>query len=134
ALRCRIRIVAGESGKRMARISGINALDFERALDEFFDELLIAPWRRSIPSAAESETWRVVDLGDRYEVSIAMHGVDPREVEVEIDGQRLLVRAPAGAQRRRESTYTFIHKIDGAGVTARWIEDTLNVTLPKEKP
>ena len=118
----------------MARPNAITFQDFERALDEFFDELLIDPWRRSATSDIESDRWVVLDCGDRYEVSIAMPRVDPREVEVEIDGQRLQIRAPAGALRRRDSTYTFSQKIDGAGVTARWVDDTLTVTLPKEKP
>ena len=116
----------------MAKRSGITVADFERAIDEFFDEMLISRWRRSA-RAEEFERSQVLDRGDRYEARIPMPGADPDRIEVEVAGQRLSVRAP-GRDRMFESAYSFAAPIDDNQVGARWSEETLLVSLPKQKP
>jgi HSP20 family molecular chaperone IbpA len=116
----------------MAKRSGITVADFERAIDEFFDEMLISRWRGSA-RAEEFERSRMTDCGDHYEVRIAMPKTDPDRIEVEVSGQRLSVRLP-GRDRIYESAYSFAAPIDHDQAGARWSEDTLVVSLPKQKP
>src|ERR1022692_1919830 len=77
----------------MATSRGFGIADFQRAFDEFFDEMLIDRWKRGTP-APEFERAQVIDHRDRYEVRVAAVGVDPAKIEAEVSGQRLAVRAP----------------------------------------
>ena len=117
----------------MAKRAGISVLDFERALDEFFDEMLISRWRRAI-ERDDFENAQVLDYSDRYEVRIAVPNADPERIEIDVAGQRLSVRAPAGAEGTFEGTYSFAVPIDAEDVQARWIDHTLIVIVPKQKP
>jgi HSP20 family molecular chaperone IbpA len=116
----------------MARRAGISVFDFERALDEFFDEMLISRWRR-VPERDEFENAQVLDHPDRYEVRIAVPNVNPEHIEIEVAGQRLSVRAP-GAEGTFETAYSFAVPIEAEAVEARWAEHTLIVIVPKQKP
>ncbi len=116
----------------MRRRSGFSAKDFEREIDEFFDEMLIARWRSVAP--AEFERSQVLDLPDAYQVRIAIPSVDPKAITVEMSGQRLRVRAPAGRDGTFESAYSFAVPVDEQAVEANWSEGVLSVRVPKQKP
>jgi HSP20 family molecular chaperone IbpA len=116
----------------MARRAGISVLDFERALDEFFDEMLISRWRRA-SERDEFESAQVLDHPDRYEVRIAVPNVNPEHIEIDVAGQRLSVRAP-GAEGAFETAYSFAAPIEAEAVEARWSDHTLIVIVPKQKP
>src|SRR5580658_929995 len=116
----------------MARRAGIGVLDFERALDEFFDEMLISRWRCA-SERDEFENAQVLDHPDRYEVRIAVPHADPAQIEIEVAGQRLSVRAP-GADGIFETDYSFAVPIEPEAASARWSEHTLIVIVPKQKP
>jgi len=116
----------------MARRAGISVLDFERALDEFFDEMLISRWRRSA-ERDEFENAQVLDHPDRYEVRIAVPHVDPERIEIDVAGQRLSVRAP-GSDGTFETDYSFAVPIEAEAVQARWADHMLVVIVPKQKP
>jgi HSP20 family molecular chaperone IbpA len=117
----------------MRKINGISIEDFERALDEYFDEMLIAPWREG-PGPGGLAHSQVIDRGDYYEVRIAVPGVDPNRIGVEMIGEQLCVRAPAGRQGRIESTYSFAAPVNHGAVRARWARGVLVVSLPKLGP
>jgi len=117
----------------MARRAGISVEDFERALDEFFDEMLISRWRRAA-ERDEFEKAQILDHSDRYEVRIAVPNVDPERIEIDVAGQRLSVRAPAGSEGTLETAYSFAVPIEAEAVEARWIDHTLTVIIPKQKP
>src|ERR1700676_2464498 len=110
----------------MAKRAGISVEDFERALDEFFDEMLISRWRRAT-ERDEFENAQILDHPDRYEVRIAVPNADPERIEIDVAGQRLSVRAPAGAEGTFESTYSFAVPIDAEDVQAQWTDHTLIV-------
>ena len=116
----------------MARRTGIGVLDFERALDEFFDEMLISRWRRN-PERDEFENAQVLDHPDRYEVRFLAPHVDPRRIEIDVSGQRLSVRAPT-ADGVLETDYSFAVPIESEAVQARWSDHTLVIIVPKQKP
>jgi HSP20 family molecular chaperone IbpA len=117
----------------MAKRAGISVEDFERALDEFFDEMLISRWRRS-SERDEFEKAEILDHPDRYEVRVAVPNVDPTRIEIEVAGQRLSVSAPAGPEGMFESAYSFALPIQAEAVEARWTDNTLVVMVPKQKP
>src|SRR5271156_2284638 len=115
----------------MASSRGLIA-DFERAFDEFFDEMLIDRWKGAT-SALEFERAQVIDHPDRYEVRVAAVGVDPAKIQAEVSGQRLAVHIPDKLGGTLESSFTFSDSIDGEASTAKWSEGTLVITLPKTK-
>ena len=117
----------------MRRRPGFTVQDFEKALDEFFDEMLISRWRGAAAEPGEFERSRVIERPDHYEVCIEMPGADPKHIEVNVVGQRLHVRVPSG-EGHLESSYSFAHRIDQDRASARWTDDTLVITLPKHKP
>lgn len=116
----------------MARRAGIGVADFERAFDEFFDEM-ISRWRR-MPERDEFEKAQILDHPDRYEVRVAVPHVDPALIEIDVAGQRLSVRAPAGSEGTFETAYSFAVPIEAEAVQARWTDHTLIVIVPKQKP
>ncbi len=115
----------------MANSRGLIA-DFERAFDQFFDEMLIDRWKAGA-STLEFERTQVVDRHDRYEVRVAAVGVDPTKIQAEVSGQRLAVRVPDKLGGTLESSFAFSDSIDGEASTAKWSEGTLVITLPKKK-
>ena len=116
----------------MATSRGFGIADFERAFDEFFDELLIDRWKCGTP-AADFERAQIIDHRDRYEVRVGAVGVDPAKIQAEVSGQRLAVRVPDKLGGTLESSFTFSDSIDGEASTAKWSEGTLVITLPKKK-
>jgi HSP20 family molecular chaperone IbpA len=105
--------------------------EFERAIDEFFDELLIDRWQCGAGEQfADAE---IVDHPDRYEIRLAAEGVDPEKIQVETLGRRLTVRASAGAHRNLVRAFTFAENVDAEAASARWLTGRLTITLPKEK-
>jgi HSP20 family molecular chaperone IbpA len=104
--------------------------EFERAIDEFFDEFLDRWQCGAGEQFAEAE---VVDYADRYEIRLAAEGVDPEKIEVESLGRRLTVRASAGPHRHVEKAFTFAENVDAEAAFARWLTGRLTITLPKQK-
>ncbi|MGA7871401.1 MAG: Hsp20/alpha crystallin family protein [Candidatus Binatus sp.] len=115
----------------MASSRGLIA-DFERVFDEFFDEMLIAPWKCGMPTA-DFERAQVIEHPDRYEVRIAAVGVDPAKIQAEVSGQRLAVRVTDKLGGALESSFAFSDSIDGEASTAKLSEGTLVIILPKQK-
>jgi HSP20 family molecular chaperone IbpA len=115
----------------MAGSRGLIA-EFERAFDEFFDEMLIERWKCGTPDV-EFERAQVIDRNDRYEVRVAAVGVDPAKIQVEVSGQRLAVHVADKLGGTLRSSIVFSDSIDGEASTAKWSEGTLVITLPKKK-
>ncbi len=116
----------------MATRRGFGILDFDRAFDEFFDELLIDRWKCGTePGTAEPA--QVIEHPDRYEVRVAALGVDPAKIQVEVSGQRLVLKMPEQLGGMLQRSFSFSDPIDGEASAAKWFESTLIITLPKKK-
>ena len=105
--------------------------EFERAIDEFFDELLIERWQCG--TGEQFANAEIVDYADRYEIRLVAEGVDPEKIEVESLGRRLTVRASAGPHRNVARAFTFAENVDTEAASARWLTGRLTITLPKQK-
>lgn len=116
----------------MATRRGFGIDDFERAFDEFFDELLIDRWKGGT-ELGHVERAQVIEHPDRYEVHVVALGVEPERIQVEISGQRLAIRMPETLGGVLQRSFTFSDAIDGEASTARWAQGTLIITLPKKK-
>ncbi|HEX3408899.1 MAG TPA: Hsp20/alpha crystallin family protein [Candidatus Binataceae bacterium] len=104
--------------------------DFARAVDELFDDLLIARWREHRRPATERPM--VHDAGPHYEVRVMTPGAEPKAIEVEVSDLRLIVRFP-GTAGMVEHTFDFALPVEGAEVRAKWSAGVLAVVLPKKR-
>ncbi|MDO8430850.1 MAG: Hsp20/alpha crystallin family protein [Candidatus Binatus sp.] len=111
---------------------GFGIEDFDKAFDEFFDELLIDRWKCGT-RPNEFEHADVFDHEDSYQVRLAAAGIDPAQLQVEVLGQRLAVRVPVKLGGMLESSFSFTESIDGEASTAKYSEGTLTIILPKKK-
>jgi HSP20 family molecular chaperone IbpA len=103
--------------------------EFDRAVNEVFEDLLIKRWRgpgriRHLGKAM------IVEDDETYRVKIAMPEADPDKLEVEVSKWRLAVRSLA-AQTPEEHRLDFSHCIDIERVTARFEGGILEITVPK---
>lgn len=113
---------------------GFGFQDFDKAFDEFFDELLIDRWKCG-KSDSDFEHAEVIDNEDDYQVRLTAVGIgiDPAQLQVEVLGQGLAVRVPVKLGGMLESRFSFVESIDGEATTAKWSDGTLTITLPKKK-
>jgi len=116
----------------MATRRGFGIEDFERAFDEFFDELLIDRWKCGTESGPIDRA-QVIENPDRYEVRVDALGIDPAKIQVEVSGQRLALRMPENLGGMLQRSFSFSDAIDGEAATAKWSDGTLVITLPKKK-
>lgn len=112
--------------QRVRPISEIAFGDFERAVDQLFEDLLLSRWRPGFEYAP------VVDRGGHYEVRIAAADADPDRMEVEVTERRLHVRI-VGVARPVDRSFELAHAVDPAGVTARLTRGVLEIRLPKKR-
>ncbi|HUO05047.1 MAG TPA: Hsp20/alpha crystallin family protein [Candidatus Binataceae bacterium] len=111
---------------------GFGIEEFERALDEIFDELLIDPWKSFRPGA-EAERAQIIDRADRYEVRITARVADPSQIQVDASGQRLTVRIPSLSGEALENIFSFATAIDAKAAVTQWSNGVLTIMLPKKK-
>jgi HSP20 family molecular chaperone IbpA len=116
----------------MASRRGFGIDDFDRAFNEFFDELLIDRWKCGTDSGP-FERAQVIELPDRYEVHVAALGVDPEKIQLEVSGQRVALKMPEKLGGIQQRSFSFTAAIDGEASTAKWSQGTLVITLPKKK-
>jgi HSP20 family molecular chaperone IbpA len=116
----------------MATRRGFGIEDFDRAFDEFFDELLIDRWKCGTESGL-FERAQVIEHPDRYEVRVAAFGVDPEKIQVEVSGQRVALRMPEKLGGMLQRSFSFSSSIDVEASAAKWSQGTLVITLPKKK-
>ena len=75
----------------------------------------------------------MMDCGNRYEVQISTTGLDPHQLGIEVDEQRLTLRGPTTGGSKWEHSFTFPDAVDREAVTVRWSDHLLFIFLPKRK-
>jgi HSP20 family molecular chaperone IbpA len=106
--------------------------DFDRAFDQLFEELLIGRWRPAVHRLPGQHAI-VMDCGNHYEVQLSTAGLDPQQLSIEVNENRLTVHGPTVGGGKSEQTFTFETPVDRESVTVRWSEHVLFVFLPKLK-
>ena len=115
----------------------IPQLDFGRELDEVFSSMLSIPARdRWLPSVDS-----YVKDG-KLELHVDLPGVDPKDVEISLDGAELVIRGERKSERQEKNGYrelqygkferrfTVPKGIDAEKATARYENGVLALTLP----
>ena len=103
--------------------------DFSRAFDELFDDML-ERWRMAHGAGAPRHAI-VRDYGDRYEVLIALGGVDPDKLDIRVGERTLTVRVPDDVSALCEGSFAFSEPLQHHAVTAKATGGTLAIVLPK---
>jgi HSP20 family protein len=122
--------------------------DFRREFDEMFNRLLSEqPFVRSVPPAPEVpaiDAW-VDKEGKNYHVRLALPGVDPQNVQLNVQGNVLSIRAERKESReskdinylRREFSYGTLERTlelpegtDTAKITAEYNNGVLEISAP----
>ena len=111
---------------------GYGPLDFERAFDEFFNELLIERWHCGVEVRQSTRT-QVTDLGDRYELHLAVPSAHAQQIEIEVADLRIVVRVPDDAGSVVERAFTFTESVDRDATNANWADGVLAIVVPKRK-
>lgn len=107
---------------------------FERAFDELFEELLIAPWQAGErPRRASVGKALVLDLGNRYEVRIPATRAQAEHCEVEVSEHRLRVRMADLSGGTSENVFDFPFAIETENVRAVLAEGALQIILPRKR-
>ena len=112
----------------MPRFLAPTADDFQRQLDELFDELLIGRWHAP---ASENDPAVVLERSDVYEVRLCTGAFKPSELELVVGEHRLTARAGRD-NNFWERLLTFSDAIETEKVTAKWANRILTVLLPKQ--
>ena len=100
--------------------------DFERAFDEFFEDALLARWR----STANWQDAVVRDCGQHYEIELAVAGIEPEGLSVEVIGYEVIVHY---RDRQPIGRFAFAAPIDAEAVSARWSDSVLLIAVPKRQ-
>jgi len=137
-----------ELAKREGRFEDL--FDFRQDLDELFNRMLnrgpwatgrIGQWLREAPPV---EAWVAKD-GKNYHVRVALPGVDPQDVQLNVQGNALSISAERKESReskdvnylRREFTYgsldrtlTLPQGVEADKITAEFTNGVLEISAP----
>ncbi|MGH7949794.1 MAG: hypothetical protein ACREQF_11250 [Candidatus Binataceae bacterium] len=111
---------------------GYGLLDFERAFDEFFDELLIDRWHCGV-EVREATRAQMTDLTDRYELRMPVPSEHAGQIDIEVGDARIVVRVPDDTGRVIERVFTFAESVDRDATNAHWADGVLSIFVPKRK-
>jgi HSP20 family molecular chaperone IbpA len=106
--------------------------EFDRVFNDLFEDLLIKRWRPVPGRVRNLGKALVVEDEECYRVKMALPDADPRQLEVEVNEWRLVVRSRM-APEVEENTLDFSHCVDTERVTARFGGGILEVLAPKDR-
>lgn len=106
--------------------------------------------RQSDMPAVERALMDVVDKGDRFEIKVDMPGVKKEDIEVSVEGARVMLRAEVRSMREEREGERVLHtertmamyarsfelpaEVSEAGAEARYEDGVLTLMLPKRAP
>jgi HSP20 family protein len=124
---------------------------FGEWMDDFWNRTGLAAMPRygDMP-AVERALMDVVDKGDHFEVKVDMPGVKKEDIEVSVEGSRVMVRAETRAVKEEKEGERVLHtervaamyarsfelpaEVTETGAEARYEDGVLMLTLPKRAP
>ena len=108
------------------RFGAVNGASFDRLFAEFFQP--VAPVAGAAPGApAIAARFDVVEKTDRFEARVEIPGVDKSDIDVQIDGAT--VRVKAEVKSATSATEDGAKVLHSNRVTRSWLR---NFTLPSE--
>ena len=126
------------------------SLDLDRRIDQVFTELIHQPWGREFSAAAWQPAIDVYETGDAYLIEVDIPGVPPENVEVRVDGRRIVIqgtretvtwsRSQGGTNVHIERQHGHFcrsleldHPVDSERLETQFDHGTLRARLPKKK-
>jgi HSP20 family protein len=119
-------------------------------MDDFWTRAAFPVARASEMPAVERALMDVVDRGDRFEVKVDMPGVRKEDIEVSIEGARVMLRAETRSVKEDKEGERVLHaertttmyarsfelpgEVSEAGAEARYEDGVLTLMLPKRAP
>jgi HSP20 family protein len=85
------------------------AFDLDRRIEEVFTELIHEPWGRAFGAGVWQPAVYVYETDDAYLIEADIPGVAPENVEVHVEGRRLIIRGT-------RDTVTWSHSQAGRNV------------------
>ena len=139
-------LTLNRAGRVQPRFQALNGASFDRVFDEFFYPATRAA---DAPSTVAAR-FDVVEKADRFEARIEMPGVDKSDIDVQIDGASVRVKAEAKAvaaeaeegtkvlhtnrvTRSWARNFTLPSEVDEARAEAAYENGVLVLTLPKKE-
>lgn len=125
-------------------------LSLREAMNQLLEDSYIRPGgeRRGAGGGAQSLALDVVERGDGYQVQASLPGVRPEDIQVEVLGETLTIRAESKREEERETggyllqerrfgalqrSVTLPAPVDPDAVEARYEHGVLTLTLPKSR-
>lgn len=113
-----------------------DVFNFQREVDRLFNQFWSDLPTRAAAGAGSSPLFQVNPTDDGWRIDIPLPGIDPKDVELEVAGNNLSIRADAPSDERDkntvryEQTFTVPQFLDLEKLTASHRHGMLRLTVP----
>ena len=113
-----------------------DVFNFQREVDRLFNQFWSDLPTRTAASAGSSSSFQINPTDDGWRIDIPLPGIDPKDVELEVAGNNLSIRADAPSDERDknaaryEQTFTVPQFLDLEKLTASHRHGMLRLTVP----
>ena len=126
----------------------VHTLNGASAFDQLFDGILAPATSRDTPESTIAARFDVVEKDDRFQARIEMPGVHKDDIDVQIDGASVRVRAEARSATSEDGakvlhsnrvtqswqrSFTLPAEVDEGRAEAAYVDGVLTLTLPKKE-
>ncbi len=140
-------LTLNRTGRVQPRVQPLNGVSFDRLFDG-----IVYPLARNVQAAsAIAARFDVVEKNDRFEARIEIPGVNKDDIDVQIDGAVVRVKAESKAEEKTEAeegakvlhssratrswvrNFTLPAEVDDSRAEAAYENGVLTLTLPKKE-
>ena len=113
-----------------------DVFDFQRDVDRLFNQFWSDLPTRTAPTTGSSPTFHVNATEDGWRIDIPIPGIDPKDVNLDVAGNTLSIRAEASGDDRNmsvgryEQSFTIPPFLDLEKLSASHRHGMLHLTLP----
>jgi HSP20 family protein len=113
-----------------------DVFNFQREVDRLFNQFWSDLPTRAAATAGSSPLFQVNPTDDGWRIDVPLPGIDPKDVELEVAGNNLSIRADAPSDERDknaaryEQTFTVPQFLDLEKLTASHRHGMLRLTVP----